>query len=48
MQWEIFHRVVKASGTSLYSKIKFENGVIIKQVFLSRRLVIDSLTRLTR
>ena len=38
---------VKVSRTSLYLKIKFENKVIIKQVFLSRRLVIDLLTRLT-
>ena len=32
---------------AFHSKIKFENEVTIKQVFLSRRLVIDSLTRLT-
>ena len=39
--------IVKVSGTSLYSKIKFENEVTIEQVFPSRRLVIDLLTRLT-
>ena len=32
---------------AFHSKIKFENEASIKQVFLSRRLVIDSLTRLT-
>ena len=38
--WILFLVYFKASGTSLYSKIKFENEVIIKQVFPSRRLVI--------
>ena len=34
--------IIKVSGTSLYFKIKFENEVMIRQVFPSRRLVIDS------
>ena len=34
-------QTVKASGTSLYLKIKFENEVVVKLGCSSRRLVID-------